>query len=452
LKPENVLLQSPKRSAIKVIDFGSSCQVNKRVYTYIQSRFYRAPEIIMGMSYGKEIDMWSLGCIVAEMITGAPLFPGEDADDQLALIMELLGTPPARMLSASKAAYKFFLCTGEPRYLYEQEQELQEQRERSEAKLNGDSHGLSNGIKNGRGQSAESNNLSSKGRSKMMQRSRNWRPRQPPGSLDLLTALTSPKYSSVCVPGGEKRSRRQSRTGFSHVEPVDPDMLDFISRCLLWWPEDRMSPSEALRHPWITKTKTVPSLDIMVCASPTYSGARRNSPRTDTESHRLSSTNGVQGSVDADDLLYKMQNVRLRRPRMFAEEDLRRARRTSAVRNERNGTNNYRRYSTGHEYGRQLASLVGQNDSPPERRHSVREGRRANGGQHYRDFLNSDQDPEPDGGNTPQRSLFEANMADVQRRHRPRRPSNHMRDSIGHNGLRVDDTRTRLSGNYDSTL
>ena len=71
LKPENVLLVQPNRSAIKVIDFGSSCMRDRRVYTYIQSRFYRSPEVILGLAYGTEIDMWSFACILAELYTGA---------------------------------------------------------------------------------------------------------------------------------------------------------------------------------------------------------------------------------------------------------------------------------------------------------------------------------------------------------------------------------------------
>lgn len=77
LKPENILLMQPQRSAIKVIDFGSSCFVNESMYTYVQSRFYRSPEVIMGLPYGCEIDMWSFGCILAELYMGYPLFPGE---------------------------------------------------------------------------------------------------------------------------------------------------------------------------------------------------------------------------------------------------------------------------------------------------------------------------------------------------------------------------------------
>lgn len=70
LKPENILLCQEKRSKLRIIDFGSSCYVNDRTYNYIQSRFYRAPEILLGLEYGTPIDMWSLGCIVAELITG----------------------------------------------------------------------------------------------------------------------------------------------------------------------------------------------------------------------------------------------------------------------------------------------------------------------------------------------------------------------------------------------
>lgn len=59
---------------LQVIDFGSSCFENERVYTYIQSRFYRAPEVILGVRYGTPVDMWSLGCILAELFVGMFIF------------------------------------------------------------------------------------------------------------------------------------------------------------------------------------------------------------------------------------------------------------------------------------------------------------------------------------------------------------------------------------------
>lgn len=78
LKPENILLKTSLKSAIKLIDFGSGCLLGKQIYTYIQSRFYRAPEIILGIQYGHPIDMWSFACILFELYTGYPMFTGED--------------------------------------------------------------------------------------------------------------------------------------------------------------------------------------------------------------------------------------------------------------------------------------------------------------------------------------------------------------------------------------
>ena len=98
LKPENILLRHPKKSAIKVIDFGSSCRSNKRMYSYIQSRFYRSPEVMLGLPYTTAIDMWSLGCILAEMHTGEPLFSGSDQVDQMQKIVKILGMVPMTMV------------------------------------------------------------------------------------------------------------------------------------------------------------------------------------------------------------------------------------------------------------------------------------------------------------------------------------------------------------------
>lgn len=115
LKPENVLLAHPARSEIKVIDFGSSCLETEKVYTYIQSRFYRSPEVILGMTYGMPIDMWSLGCILAELLTGYPIFPGEDEREQLACIMEVFGPPEKHLIEKSTRKKLFFDSLGKPR-------------------------------------------------------------------------------------------------------------------------------------------------------------------------------------------------------------------------------------------------------------------------------------------------------------------------------------------------
>jgi len=117
LKPENVLLSHPYRSEIKVIDFGSSCLENEKVYTYIQSRFYRSPEVILGMDYGMPIDMWSLGCILAELLIGYPIFPGENEQEQLACIMEVFGPPEKHLIELSTRKKLFFDSVGKPRII-----------------------------------------------------------------------------------------------------------------------------------------------------------------------------------------------------------------------------------------------------------------------------------------------------------------------------------------------
>ncbi|XP_022915160.1 dual specificity tyrosine-phosphorylation-regulated kinase 2 [Onthophagus taurus] len=189
MKPENVLLKQQGRSGLKVIDFGSSCYENQRIYTYIQSRFYRAPEVILGARYGMPIDMWSLGCILAELLTGFPLLPGEDEADQLACIIELLGMPPQRLLDQSKRAKNFISSKGYPRYC-------------TASTLSDGTTVITGGL------------------------SRRGKMRGPPGSKELKKVLKG------CD---------------------DILFLDFIKRCLEWDPELRMTPYDALRHAWLRR-------------------------------------------------------------------------------------------------------------------------------------------------------------------------------------------------------
>ena len=189
LKPENVLLKQQGRSGIKVIDFGSSCYEHQRIYTYIQSRFYRAPEVVLGARYGMPIDMWSFGCILSELLTGYPLFPGEDEGDQLACVIELLGMPPEKLLESSKRAKNFISSKGYPRYC-------------TVTTIPDGSTVLTGG------------------------RSRHGKTRGPPASKDFVTALK----------GSD-----------------DPLFIDFLKKCLEWDPAQRMIPSQALRHPWLRR-------------------------------------------------------------------------------------------------------------------------------------------------------------------------------------------------------
>jgi dual specificity tyrosine-phosphorylation-regulated kinase 2/3/4 len=170
LKPENVMI-NPATTAIKVIDFGSSCIADQRVFTYIQSRFYRSPEIILEMPYGPAIDMWSLGCIVAELHSGYPIFPGSGENEQLERIMEYLGAPPLSMIMKSRRRVLFFDSSNNPRFS---------------------------------------------------------------------------SYSH-----GKQRGPASSRNLANFLGTKDPDFLDFVSRCLDLDPATRMTPDEALQHPWI---------------------------------------------------------------------------------------------------------------------------------------------------------------------------------------------------------
>lgn len=174
LKPENILLKQRGSSAIKVIDFGSSCFVHQRVYTYIQSRFYRSPEVILGLPYGTAIDIWSLGCILAELYTGLPLFPGEHEADQLACIMEVLGMPPPCVLELATRRRLFFDSKNVPRLTQ-----------------------------------------NSKG----------------------------------------KKRRPNSKTLAAVLGCNDEEFVDFLSLCLVWNPDTRVTPDEALRHSWLAMPK-----------------------------------------------------------------------------------------------------------------------------------------------------------------------------------------------------
>ncbi|PWY99907.1 hypothetical protein BCV70DRAFT_114596 [Testicularia cyperi] len=108
LKPENILLKTLQTPSIKLVDFGSACHEKQTVYTYIQSRFYRSPEVLLGLPYNSAIDMWSLGCIAVELFLGLPLFPGTSEYNQICRIVEMLGLPPQWMLENGKQTQEFF--------------------------------------------------------------------------------------------------------------------------------------------------------------------------------------------------------------------------------------------------------------------------------------------------------------------------------------------------------
>ena len=170
LKPENVLYTDSDQLQIRLIDFGSAVFESSPMYIYIQSRFYRAPEVLLCADYAYPIDMWSLGCMVAEMSTGRPLFPGESERDQVMWIVAALGQPGEEVVKRGKKVRAYFGESGE--WL-------------------------------------EFTNTKGK--------------RREPGSLPLSRLLPD----------------------------ADVSLFSFISDCLKWEPEARLTPSQALQHPFL---------------------------------------------------------------------------------------------------------------------------------------------------------------------------------------------------------
>jgi len=193
LKPENILIKDEKTASIVVIDFGSSCLANETVYSYIQSRFYRAPEIIMGLDlvddktkYGHEIDMWSFATILPELRTAWPAFPGEDESDQLACIAQVLGHPPQNIVQRCSRKSTLFEESSDGW---------------SEVKIT----------------------TSPKGQ------------RRIPGSRPFPDLI------------GKKGVATSGDTLF----------IDFLKKCLTWDPAHRLNPDQALAHAWVEKGEIV---------------------------------------------------------------------------------------------------------------------------------------------------------------------------------------------------
>ncbi|KAI8558485.1 hypothetical protein RHMOL_Rhmol04G0097600 [Rhododendron molle] len=110
VKPQNLLVD-PLTHQVKLCDFGSAKVLVKGEanISYICSRYYRAPELIFGATeYTTSIDIWSAGCVLAELLLGQPLFPGENAVDQLVEIIKVLGTPTREEIRCMNPNYTDF--------------------------------------------------------------------------------------------------------------------------------------------------------------------------------------------------------------------------------------------------------------------------------------------------------------------------------------------------------
>ncbi|XP_063460935.1 mitogen-activated protein kinase 14 isoform X7 [Pan paniscus] len=98
LKPSNLAVNED--CELKILDFGLARHTDDEMTGYVATRWYRAPEIMLNwMHYNQTVDIWSVGCIMAELLTGRTLFPGTDHINQLQQIMRLTGTPPAYLIN-----------------------------------------------------------------------------------------------------------------------------------------------------------------------------------------------------------------------------------------------------------------------------------------------------------------------------------------------------------------
>ena len=112
IKPENIVIKSYSRCEVKLIDFGSASFLSDDNQGYIQSRTYRAPEVVLVNEYDCRIDMWSMGAVLAELHTGYVLFQNDSLATMLARIIGIVGLFPEYVLREGKETFKYFTSSG----------------------------------------------------------------------------------------------------------------------------------------------------------------------------------------------------------------------------------------------------------------------------------------------------------------------------------------------------
>lgn len=108
VKPQNIMINT-KNQQLVLCDFGSAKRMNpgESSLSYICSRYYRAPELLLGQEfYDYKIDVWSVGCVIAELYQGVPIFPGKSSQDQFFRIASIIGKPTQREVEAMNHEYK----------------------------------------------------------------------------------------------------------------------------------------------------------------------------------------------------------------------------------------------------------------------------------------------------------------------------------------------------------
>ncbi|XP_055993046.1 homeodomain-interacting protein kinase 4 [Sorex fumeus] len=212
LKPENIMLVDQTRCPfrVKVIDFGSASIFSEVRYVkepYIQSRFYRAPEILLGLPFCEKVDVWSLGCVMAELHLGWPLYPGNNEYDQVRYICETQGLPKPHLLHAARKTHHFFKRNPHPDATSPWQ------------------------LKSSADYLAETKVRPLERRKYMLK------------SLDQIETVN----------GGGAAGRLPFPDREALAEHADlKSMVELIKRMLTWESHERISPSAALRHPFVS--------------------------------------------------------------------------------------------------------------------------------------------------------------------------------------------------------
>ena len=241
---------------VKLIDFGSSCFAHvPRIYPYVQSRFYRAPEVMLrDRQYDQSIDMWSFACVLAELKRGSPIWPGTDEAEQLELAKETLGAPSSAFL------YKL---------------RCEEEIKKASVTCNDTRSTKNSNKKNDHGRVSLSRvvpttPMKPKKASKAASFSLNVRTtRAKMPSLETRKKLQMTRTRTSRLRRDDVRNRarksrsretRRRRSQESLRKGCSTHFAKFLRKCFEWDPEERMTPDEALRDAWL-KTSASSSTD-----------------------------------------------------------------------------------------------------------------------------------------------------------------------------------------------
>jgi serine/threonine-protein kinase PRP4 len=194
LKPDNILVNEA-RNIIKIADLGSASPITENATApYLVSRFYRAPEVILGITYDYGIDMWSVGCTLFELYTGKILFTGRNNNNMLRTIMECRGKFPHKVLRRGTLTYDYF-----------------------------------DDLLNFRSQ--ETDRVTGREMTRLVD----------------IKAKPVKDLKSRLMPKGKKLDDQERK----ELELF----LDLLDKCLDLRPEKRITPAEALKHPFVLRTK-----------------------------------------------------------------------------------------------------------------------------------------------------------------------------------------------------